>query len=179
MKRADMAVGMEVMLGAPSLASYSIKRAVILGFGWQENRFGHFRAVSDHAAKFYPGGKGVAVAVLGYTWREYGVESWYPDVVQASQIRGPWAPMKAAMDAQDDAAKQARLAEVTRREEIEAETDVLIARAAAVLGPDLGFGVDHRSRQATISFDDLRSLCDRTEALRAETTLFQRLASSH
>lgn len=118
MKTADLKVGMEVAIGPPSMG-WGVKRAVVLGLGWGENRFGHFRAIAAQAERYYPtrdGKGGIAVAVLSSGgWRSDG-ETWEPDVVKAQQIRGPWEEITAQTDRADAAAKAERLREAERLE---------------------------------------------------------------
>lgn len=124
---------MEVAIGPPSMA-YGVKRAIVLGFGWEENRFGHFSARSIRAERFRPssdGKSGIAVAVLTQQFRfgrDGAAEVWQPNVVRSQQIRGPWADIKAQKDREDAAAKAARLREYDRREALDARRDAVEAR---------------------------------------------------
>jgi hypothetical protein len=119
MKSSELEVGMEVAIGPPS----SVKRAVVLGFGWEQNRW-----VYSRAERFRPtrDGKGpIAVAVLS-TFRfsrDGDVPIWEPDVVRPQQIRGEWSEIKAEGDRKDAAARAARLAEAERAEAFTARLD--------------------------------------------------------
>lgn len=158
MKSADLKVGMEVAIGPPSM-SWGVKRAVVIGFGWEGTRYGSFRFRPTRDGK-----GGIAVAVLTQPFRfsrDGVVETWEPDVVRAQQIRGPWAEIKAQKDRADAAEKAERLREYDRREALDARRDAVEARLTELEGETVSLFHDHgRTGRVVVSLDILERLLD-------------------